>query len=202
MLSDRDENNGLRLRRLPEQYTKEQTQMAGVSTREQAPAYAAPHPKLGVATRKYVTEFIGAFFLAFAVAVAALTGSVFVPLATLRPVLRRAKRRHQQEPAEQRILRTGDRVHRRGRGLRRRRGLGRRLQSGRRARRSHRRPVRLVDDLGLHPVRARRGRGGGAGVPDAQPRRQVTGPDNHRVPQNGPRVPGRPGVPSKKEKCS
>jgi aquaporin Z len=55
--------------------------MAGVTTREQAPAYAAPAPLLGVATRKYVTEFIGAFFLAFAVAVAALTGSVFVPLA-------------------------------------------------------------------------------------------------------------------------
>jgi aquaporin Z len=34
-----------------------------------------------VATRKYVTEFIGAFFLTFAVGVAALTGSVFVPLA-------------------------------------------------------------------------------------------------------------------------
>jgi aquaporin Z len=34
-----------------------------------------------VATRKYVTEFIGAFFLMFAVGVAALSGSVFVPLA-------------------------------------------------------------------------------------------------------------------------
>jgi aquaporin Z len=45
--------------------------MAGVTTREPAPAYAAPAPQLGVATRKYVTEFIGAFFLAFAVAVAA-----------------------------------------------------------------------------------------------------------------------------------
>jgi aquaporin Z len=34
-----------------------------------------------VAARKYVTEFIGTFFLTFAVGVAALTGSVFVPLA-------------------------------------------------------------------------------------------------------------------------
>jgi aquaporin Z len=34
-----------------------------------------------VATRKYVTEFIGTFFLMFAVGVAALSGSVFVPLA-------------------------------------------------------------------------------------------------------------------------
>jgi aquaporin Z len=34
-----------------------------------------------VAARKYVTEFIGAFFLMFAVGVAALSGSVFVPLA-------------------------------------------------------------------------------------------------------------------------
>src|ERR1700678_4526405 len=55
--------------------------MAGVTTRAQAPAYAAPAPWLGVAARKYVTEFIGAFFLAFAVATAALSGSAFVPLA-------------------------------------------------------------------------------------------------------------------------
>src|ERR1700678_4066622 len=55
--------------------------MAGVTTRAQAPAYAAPAPWLGVAARKYVTEFIGAFFLAFAVATAALSGSVFTPLA-------------------------------------------------------------------------------------------------------------------------
>jgi aquaporin Z len=55
--------------------------MAGVTTPEHAPTHAVPVPQLGVATRKYVTEFIGAFFLAFAVAVAALTGSVFVPLA-------------------------------------------------------------------------------------------------------------------------
>jgi aquaporin Z len=34
-----------------------------------------------VAARKYVTEFIGTFFLTFAVGVAALSGSVFVPLA-------------------------------------------------------------------------------------------------------------------------
>jgi len=55
--------------------------MAGVTTREEAPTYTAPAPRRGVATRKYVTEFIGTFFLTFAVAVAALTGSVFVPLA-------------------------------------------------------------------------------------------------------------------------
>ena len=36
---------------------------------------------MGVAARKYVTEFIGTFFLTFAVGVAALSGSVFVPLA-------------------------------------------------------------------------------------------------------------------------
>ena len=55
--------------------------MAGVTTREGPPTYAAPAPQWGVATRKYVTEFIGTFFLTFAVAVAALTGSMFVPLA-------------------------------------------------------------------------------------------------------------------------
>jgi aquaporin Z len=55
--------------------------MAGVTTREEAPVYAAPAPQYGIAARKYVTEFIGAFFLTFAVGVAALTGSVFVPLA-------------------------------------------------------------------------------------------------------------------------
>src|ERR1700719_3870036 len=56
-------------------------EMAGVTTREQAPVYAAPAPERGVAARKYATEFIGAFFLTFAVGVAALSGSVFVPLA-------------------------------------------------------------------------------------------------------------------------
>jgi hypothetical protein len=60
---------------------KEHANMAGVTTREEAPSYAAPAPTGGVATRKYVTEFIGAFFLTFAVGVAALSGSVFVPLA-------------------------------------------------------------------------------------------------------------------------
>ena len=55
--------------------------MAGVTARQDAPVYAAPAPEYGVAARKYVTEFIGAFFLTFVVGVAALTGSVFVPLA-------------------------------------------------------------------------------------------------------------------------
>jgi aquaporin Z len=55
--------------------------MAGVVTRESAPSYAAITPRYGIAARKYTTEFIGAFFLTFAVAMAALSGSVFVPLA-------------------------------------------------------------------------------------------------------------------------
>ena len=55
--------------------------MAGVTTREEAPPYAAPAPQWGVATRKYVTEFIGTFFLTFAVGVGALSGSAYVPLA-------------------------------------------------------------------------------------------------------------------------
>jgi aquaporin Z len=55
--------------------------MAGVITREQAPAYTASAPDYAVAARKYATEFIGSFFLTFAVASAALSGSVFVPLA-------------------------------------------------------------------------------------------------------------------------
>ncbi len=54
--------------------------MADVITREPE-SIAVPPPQLGVAARKYVTEFIGAFFLMFAVGVAALSGSVFVPLA-------------------------------------------------------------------------------------------------------------------------
>jgi aquaporin Z len=54
--------------------------MAGVTTRGHAPVQAAS-PEWPVATRKYVVEFIGAFFLMFAVGMAALSGSVFVPLA-------------------------------------------------------------------------------------------------------------------------
>jgi aquaporin Z len=42
---------------------------------------AAPHPQLGAAGRKYVVEFIGAFFLVFAVAMASYSGSAFTPLA-------------------------------------------------------------------------------------------------------------------------
>ena len=56
--------------------------MADVVTGQpQSVAVAAPQSQLGVATRKYVVEFIGAFFLTFAVGVAVLTGSVFTPLA-------------------------------------------------------------------------------------------------------------------------
>ena len=56
--------------------------MAGVTTREAGPTYATlTAPQYGIAARKYATEFIGAFFLTFAVAMAALSGSVFVPLA-------------------------------------------------------------------------------------------------------------------------
>ncbi|MEV6057197.1 aquaporin [Streptomyces sp. NPDC052107] len=55
--------------------------MAEATTRERAHIYAASVPRYGVAARKYVTEFIGAFFLTFAVAMAALSGSTFVPLA-------------------------------------------------------------------------------------------------------------------------
>jgi aquaporin Z len=54
--------------------------MAGVTTTEQVKIQAIT-PERAVAARKYVTEFIGAFFLAFAVGVAVLSGSVFVPLA-------------------------------------------------------------------------------------------------------------------------
>ncbi len=54
--------------------------MADVITRE-TESVAVPAPQWGVATRKYAVEAIGAFFLTFAVGVAALSGSVFVPLA-------------------------------------------------------------------------------------------------------------------------
>jgi aquaporin Z len=54
--------------------------MAGVSTREKAPAYTVDTPQHGVAARKYATEFIGTFFLTFAVGTAALTRSTSVPL--------------------------------------------------------------------------------------------------------------------------
>ena len=53
--------------------------MADVITREPE-SIAVPAPQWGVATRKYAVEAIGAFFLTFAVGVAALSGSVFVPL--------------------------------------------------------------------------------------------------------------------------
>jgi aquaporin Z len=55
--------------------------MAGVATIEQAPIHAAPARQPAMAIRKYATEFIGTFFLTFAVGVAALSGSGFVPLA-------------------------------------------------------------------------------------------------------------------------
>jgi aquaporin Z len=55
--------------------------MAGVTTHEEAATYAAAAPQWGAATRKYVVEFIGTFFLMFAVAMAALSGSAFTPLA-------------------------------------------------------------------------------------------------------------------------
>src|ERR1700730_12542851 len=44
-------------------------------------AAAAPQAQLGVATRKYAVEAIGAFFLTFVVAVSVLSGSVYTPLA-------------------------------------------------------------------------------------------------------------------------
>ncbi|MEU9245774.1 aquaporin [Streptomyces shenzhenensis] len=55
--------------------------MAEATAREKAPMYTTAVPEYALAARKYVTEFIGAFFLTFAVAVAALSGSTFVPLA-------------------------------------------------------------------------------------------------------------------------
>jgi aquaporin Z len=54
--------------------------MAGVTTTER-PTIQALAPERAMAARKYLTEFIGAFFLMFAVGMAALSGSVFVPLA-------------------------------------------------------------------------------------------------------------------------
>jgi len=55
--------------------------MADVITSQPQSVAVAAAPQWGVATRKYAVEAIGAFFLTFAVGVAALSGSVFVPLA-------------------------------------------------------------------------------------------------------------------------
>jgi len=55
--------------------------MADVITSQPQSVAVAAAPQRGVATRKYAVEAIGAFFLTFAVGVAALSGSVFVPLA-------------------------------------------------------------------------------------------------------------------------
>src|SRR5260370_17835490 len=55
--------------------------MADVITSEPKSVAVAVAPLWAVATRKYVVEFIGAFFLTFAVGVAVLSGSVFTPLA-------------------------------------------------------------------------------------------------------------------------
>src|ERR1700739_4121285 len=55
--------------------------MADVLAREEAPTFAVAESEAWATARKYVTEFIGAFFLMFAVATAALSGSAFVPLA-------------------------------------------------------------------------------------------------------------------------
>src|SRR5260370_9623581 len=65
--------------RLPEQRARRK-QMADVITSERE-SVVVPAPQWGVATRKYVVEAIGAFFLTFAVGVAVLSGSVFTPLA-------------------------------------------------------------------------------------------------------------------------
>src|SRR5260370_32539439 len=54
--------------------------MADVMTSKRE-SVGVPAPQWGVATRKYVVEAIGAFFLTFAVGVAVLSGSVFTPLA-------------------------------------------------------------------------------------------------------------------------
>src|ERR1700738_613539 len=55
--------------------------MADVITSQPQSVAVAAAPQWGVATRKYAVEAIGAFSLTFAVGVAALSGSVFVPLA-------------------------------------------------------------------------------------------------------------------------
>jgi len=55
--------------------------MADVLAREEAPTFTVAESEAWATARKYVTEFIGAFFLMFAVATAALSGSAFVPLA-------------------------------------------------------------------------------------------------------------------------
>src|SRR5260370_32311854 len=55
--------------------------MADVITSEPKSVVVAAAPQWEVATRKYVVEFIGAFFLTFVVGVAVLSGSVFTPLA-------------------------------------------------------------------------------------------------------------------------
>src|SRR5260370_8892700 len=65
--------------RLPEQRARRK-QMADVITSERE-SVVVPAPQWGVATRKYVVEALGAFFLTFAVGVAVLSGSVFTPLA-------------------------------------------------------------------------------------------------------------------------
>ena len=55
--------------------------MAGVVSTGVSAGIRGHHPAIWDSGQKYTTEFIGAFFLTFAVAMAALSGSVFVPLA-------------------------------------------------------------------------------------------------------------------------
>jgi len=55
--------------------------MADVITSQPERVAVVAAPQWEVATRKYAVEFIGAFFLTFVVAVSALSGSVFTPLA-------------------------------------------------------------------------------------------------------------------------
>ena len=55
--------------------------MADVITSQPKSVAVAAAPEWAVATRKYTVEAIGAFFLTFVVAVSALSGSVFTPLA-------------------------------------------------------------------------------------------------------------------------
>ena len=59
--------------------------MADVITSQPKSVAVAAPSQLGDEIRKYAVEFIGAFFLTFVVGVAALSGSVFTPLAARHP---------------------------------------------------------------------------------------------------------------------
>jgi aquaporin Z len=81
MAAGHDDDGTACARSLSESLETQGGKQDGGRHHERTRTNSSPCPQWGVATRKYAVEAIGAFFLTFAIGAAALSGSVFVPLA-------------------------------------------------------------------------------------------------------------------------